>query len=174
MTFCLFFWISELNVDRNVAKYKKTPKQMNGSLRELSISWSHLLALISSRSVGTRGHSRKGIILLKYQYFRSRIKAGVQFEIFNWQEKHHWAQRLLMLHVVDLTKNENDNVVHFTILFRTVSKLKSQLCIAEIHKPKNKRQWTNRCTWPTFCYSTCMQQLLPKAGVKSENALTAV
>ena len=58
-------------------------------------------------------------------------------------ETRHWAQRLLMLHVVDLNQNENDNVVHFTILFRTISKLKIWFCIAEIHKSENKTQPTN-------------------------------
>ena len=81
---------------------------------------------------------------------------------------HHWAQtRLLMLHVVDLNL-PNNNVVYFTILFRTVSKLKFWLCIAEIHKSKKIRDNQPNRTWPTFHYSTCMQQLLPKAGVKSE------
>ena len=49
---------------------------------------------------------------------------------------HHWANiRLLMVHVVDLNL-QNDNFVHFTIIFRMVSKLKFWLCIVEIHKSK--------------------------------------
>ena len=78
------FWISELNVDRNVEKYHKKNSQVNDSLREnVSIFLSYLLALISSRNVVMRRHFRKGIVLLKYQYFRFRIKAGAHFEILN-------------------------------------------------------------------------------------------
>ena len=62
--------------------------QVNGSLREnISIFWLHLLDLISRRNVGMRGHLRKGIVLLKYQYFRFRTKAGAHFECLNWLEK---------------------------------------------------------------------------------------
>ena len=62
--------------------------QVNGSLREnVSVFLSHLLALISRRNVGTRGHLREGIILLKYQYFRFRTKTGAHFELLNWLEK---------------------------------------------------------------------------------------
>ena len=58
--------------------------QANGSLREnISTFWSHLLALISSRNVGLRGHLRKEIVLLKYQYLRFRIKTGALFELLN-------------------------------------------------------------------------------------------
>ena len=85
-------------------KYGKN-SQANGSLREnVSIFWSHLLALISRRNVGTRGHLRKEIILLKYQYFRFRTKTGAHFELLNWLEK---STRLLML--------EDYDIVHFTI-----------------------------------------------------------
>ena len=52
-------------------KHKKNPSE------------SHLLALISSRNVGMRGHSRKGIILLEHQCVGFGIKAGTQFEILN-------------------------------------------------------------------------------------------
>ena len=44
---------------------------------------SHLLALINRRNVGTRGHLRKEIVLLKYQFFRFRTKSGGQFELLN-------------------------------------------------------------------------------------------
>ena len=58
--------------------------QANGSLREnVSVFLSYLLALISRRNVGMRGHLRKGIVLLKYQYFRFRIKNGAHFELLN-------------------------------------------------------------------------------------------
>ena len=76
--------------------------QANGSLREkISVFWSHLLL---RRNVGTRGHLRKEIILLKYQVFRFRTKSGGQFELLNWLEK---STRLLML--------EDYDIVHFTI-----------------------------------------------------------
>ena len=42
-----------------------------------------LLALINRRNVGTRGHLRKEIILLKYQFFRFRTKSGAHFELLN-------------------------------------------------------------------------------------------
>ena len=64
-------------------KYDKN-SQANGSLREnVSIFGLHLLALISRRNVGMRGHLRKEIVLLKYQYFRFRTKSGGQFELLN-------------------------------------------------------------------------------------------
>ena len=84
----VFFQISELNMDRNAEKIAQKYSQVNGSLREnISIFWLHLFVLISSRNVGIRGHFRKGIVLLKYQYNRFRIKAGGQFEILNWLAK---------------------------------------------------------------------------------------
>ena len=46
---------------------------------------SHLLALIS-RNVGTKGHLRKEIILLKYQFFRFRPKSGGQVELIDWRK----------------------------------------------------------------------------------------
>ena len=49
--------------------------------------WSHLLALISRRNVGMRGHLRKEIILLKYQFFQIWDKTGAHFELLNWMEK---------------------------------------------------------------------------------------
>ena len=55
--------------------------------RKCFFFWSHLLALISRRNVGTRGHLRKEIILLKYQYFRFSTKTGAHFELLNWLEK---------------------------------------------------------------------------------------
>ena len=47
--------------------------------------WSHLLAIIS-RNVGTKGHLRKEIVLLKYQVFRFGTKSGGQFELLNWHK----------------------------------------------------------------------------------------
>ena len=58
--------------------------QANGSLREnISVFLLHLLDLISRRNVGMRGHLRKEIVLLKYQYFRFRTKTGAHFELLN-------------------------------------------------------------------------------------------
>ena len=58
--------------------------QANGSLREnISVFSLHLVPLISRRNVGTRGHLRKEIILLKYHYFRFRTKTGAHFELLN-------------------------------------------------------------------------------------------
>ena len=43
---------------------------------------SNLLAIVS-RNVGTKGHLRKEIVLLKYQFFRFMTKSGGQFELLN-------------------------------------------------------------------------------------------
>ena len=58
--------------------------QANGSLREnVSVFFgSHLLAIVG-RNVGTKGHLRKEIVLLKYQFFRFMTKSGGQFELLN-------------------------------------------------------------------------------------------
>ena len=91
----------------------------NGSLKKnVSIFWLHLLALISSRNVSMRGHLRKGIILIKYQYFRFRIKTGAHFELLNYWWNAPLSTRLLML--------EDYNVVHFTI---HLDGFKIEICI---------------------------------------------
>ena len=82
---------------------QKTPKRMGPWEKTFPFFWSHLLAIIS-RNVGTKGHSRKEIVLLKYQVFRFGTKSGGQFELLNWLEK---STRLLILEDYDL--------VHFTI-----------------------------------------------------------
>ena len=82
---------------------QKTPKRMGPWEKTFPFFWSHLLAIIS-RNVGTKGHLRKEIILLKYQVFRFGTKSGGQFELLNWLEK---STRLLML--------EDYDIVHFTI-----------------------------------------------------------
>ena len=82
---------------------QKTTKRMGPWEKTFPFFWSHLLAIIS-RNVGTKGHLRKEIILLKYQVFRFGTKSGGQFELLNWLEK---STRLLMLEDYDL--------VHFTI-----------------------------------------------------------
>ena len=46
----------------------------------------NLLAIVS-RNVGTKGHLRKEIVLLKYKFFRFMTKSGGQFELLNWVEK---------------------------------------------------------------------------------------
>ena len=84
----LCLWISDLRCRQACEKNMTKNSQANGSLREnVSVFWSHLLALISRRNVGTRGHLRKEIILLKYQYFRFSTKTGAHFELLNWLEK---------------------------------------------------------------------------------------
>ena len=65
----------------------KNSKRMGPWEKKFPFFWSHLLALISRRNVGTRGHLRKEMILLKYQYFRFRTKTGAHFELLNWLEK---------------------------------------------------------------------------------------
>ena len=61
--------------------------QVNGSLREnIFIFLSYLLALISRRNEGMRGHLRKGIILLKYQYFKFSTKTAAHFELLNLEK----------------------------------------------------------------------------------------
>ena len=65
--------------------------------------WLHLLALISRRNVGTRGHLRKRIILPKYRYLRFRIKNGAHFDLLNWLEKKHqgfWCWRIIILFIL--------------------------------------------------------------------------
>ena len=90
----LSFWISELKCGHACGKYMTKNSKVNGSLREnISIFWSHLLALISRRNVVTRGHWRKEIILLKYKYFRFSTKTGTHFELLNCMEK---SNKLLM------------------------------------------------------------------------------
>ena len=48
---------------------QKTPKRMGPWEKTFPFFWSHLLAIIS-RNVGTKGHLRKEIVLLKYQVFQ--------------------------------------------------------------------------------------------------------
>ena len=93
----LCLWISDLKCGQ------KTPKQMGPWEKTFPFFWSHLLAIIS-RNVGMKGHLRKEIVLLKYQFFRFMTKSGGQFELLNWLEK---STRLLML--------EDYDIVHFTI-----------------------------------------------------------
>ena len=87
---------------RKVAQ--KTPKWIVPWEKTFLFFWSHLIALISRRNVGMRGHLRKGIVLLKYEYLRFRIKTGAHFELLNWLEK---STKVLML--------EDYSIVHFTI-----------------------------------------------------------
>ena len=55
----------------------------NGNSWVLERKRFHFLALISRRNVGMRGHLRKEIVLLKYQFFRFMTKSGGQFELLN-------------------------------------------------------------------------------------------
>ena len=88
MTFCCLYGYQNWKCRKPCRKNMTKNSQANGSLREnISVFWSHLLALISRRNVGMRGHLRKEIILLKYQYFRFRTKIGAHFELLNWLEK---------------------------------------------------------------------------------------
>ena len=71
-------------------KYDKklTSEQVleNRSLREnVSVFWIAPSALIS-RNVGTKGHLRKEIVLLKYKFFRFRPKCGGQVELIDWRK----------------------------------------------------------------------------------------
>ena len=61
-----------------------------------------------------KGHLRKEIVLLKYQFFRFMTKSGGQFELLNWLEK---STRLLKLKLkLELEfKLEDYDIVHFTI-----------------------------------------------------------
>ena len=63
----LCWWISDLKCG------PKTPKWIGPWEKMFPFFWSHLLAIIS-RNVGTKGHLRKEIILLKYQVFRFGTK----------------------------------------------------------------------------------------------------
>ena len=113
--------------------------------------WSHLLALIRRRNVGTREHLRKEIILLKYQFFRFRTKSGGQFQLLNWLEK---STKLLML--------EDYDIVHFTIWmvpkFRNMYNKRQELEPLFVHLLSSPKS--------TFLCLTCTQQLMTKAGVQ--------
>ena len=67
----LCLWISDLKCGQ------KTPKRLGPWEKTFPFFWSHLLAIIS-RNVGMKGHLRKEIILLKYQFFRFMTKSGGQ------------------------------------------------------------------------------------------------
>ena len=68
--------ISDLKRDQ------KLPSEWVLERKHLCFFLSHLLAIIS-RNVGTKGHLRKEIILLKYQFFRFMTRSGGQFELLN-------------------------------------------------------------------------------------------
>ena len=75
-------WPSVVFTDIRLKMQTKN-SQANWSLREnVSVFGSHLLAIIS-RNVGTKGHLRKEIVLLKYKFFRLMTKSGGQFELLN-------------------------------------------------------------------------------------------
>ena len=105
--------------------------------------WSHLLL---RRNVGTRGHLRKEIILLKYQVFRFGTKSGGQFELLNWLEKKHKA---------------------FDV---------GGLWYCSFHHPLGRLQNLERIEWYRAyivstksgfcCLTSCIQQLMTKAGVR--------
>ena len=83
----LCLWIADLKCGQACGKNMTKNSQVNGSLREnVSLFWSHLLALIS-RNVGMKGHLRKGIIMLKCRYFRLSTKTCAHLELLNWLEK---------------------------------------------------------------------------------------
>ena len=77
------FQISELKMQTGMQKkyHKRLPSKWLLERKCFRFFLLHLLALISRRNVGTRGHLRKGIILLKYQYFRFRTKTSAHFEL---------------------------------------------------------------------------------------------
>ena len=78
----------------------KTPKQMGPWEKMFPFFWSHLLALISRRNVGTKGHLRKEIVLLKYQFFRFMTKSGGQFEI-DWRKAQgFWCWRIMIFFIL--------------------------------------------------------------------------
>ena len=89
-----YMWPSVVFTDIRIKMWKGMWKKYD---KKLPSKWvlerkcfhflSHLLALLSRRNVGTRGHLRKEIILLKYQYFRFSTKTGAHFELLNWFEK---------------------------------------------------------------------------------------
>ena len=91
----------------------KTPKQIGPWEITFPFFWSHLLAIIS-RNVGTKGHLRKEIVLLKYQFFRFMTKSGGQFELLNWLEKSTRLLKLKLKLELEL-KLEDYDIVHFTI-----------------------------------------------------------
>ena len=62
---------------------KKLPSKWVLKRKHFCFFGSHLLALISRRNVGMRGHLRKEIVLHKYQFFRFRTKSGTHFELLN-------------------------------------------------------------------------------------------
>ena len=128
-------------------KMRTKNSQANGSLREnVSIFWSHLLAIIS-RNVGTKGHLRKEIVLLKYQVFRFGTKSGGQFELLNWLEK---STRLLMLEDYEWYCSFHhplgwlQNLERIELYRAYIVSTKSEFC----------------------CLTSCIQHLMTKACVK--------
>ena len=96
-------WPSVVFTDIRLKMWTGKNSQVYGSLREnVSVFLSHLPALISRRNVGTRGHLRKEIVLLKYQFFRFRTKTGGQFELLNWWRKAQgfWCWRIMILFIL--------------------------------------------------------------------------
>ena len=128
-------------------KMRTKNSQANGSLREnVSFFWSHLLAIIS-RNVGTKGHLRKEIVLLKYQVFRFGTKSGGQFELLNWLEK---STRLLMLEDYEWYCSFHHPLGRLQNLERI------ELYRAYIVSTKSEFR----------CLISCIQHLMTKAGVK--------
>ena len=76
--------ISDLKCGQACGKNMTKNSQVNGSLREnVSVFWIIPSCFNKQRNVGMRGHLRKEIVLLKYQFFRFRTKSGGQFELLN-------------------------------------------------------------------------------------------
>ena len=76
--------ISDLKCGQVCGKNMTKNSQANGSLREnVSIFLIAPSCFNKQKNVGTRGHLRKEIILLKYQYFRFSTKTGAHFELLN-------------------------------------------------------------------------------------------
>ena len=104
-------WPSVVFMDIRLKMWTKN-SQANGSLRENVSVFLIAPSCYNKQNVGTKGHLRKEIILLKYQFFRFMTKSGGQFELLNWLEK---STRLLKLKLKLELKLEDYDIVHFTI-----------------------------------------------------------
>ena len=76
-------WPSVVFMDIRLKMRTKNSKRKGPGEKTFPFCGSHLLAIVS-RNVGTKGHLRKEIVLLKYQFFRFMTKKiGGQFELLN-------------------------------------------------------------------------------------------
>ena len=98
-----------------------------------------------------RGHLRKEIVLLKYQFFRFRPKSGGQVELIDWRKAQgFWCWRIMILFILPSV--------------RTVPKFRNMYHKRQGLEPLLVHLLSSPI--PAFLSSTCTQQLMTKAGVR--------